>query len=143
MTVNREMRVFLWKQGFGEEVVQWVTTLYSSAMVRVQVNGRLGLPLRMERGLRQGCPLSQILFACMQDPFYRLIDGGVQEKGEEGVSGAGIMGYVDDTTILVNGEVGLPNVGRVIEMFGAATGMRVNGAKSRLLEVGSWVGGGA
>lgn len=81
--------------------------------------------------------MSEILFACLQDPFYRLIEEGVRELGGEGPSRAGIVGYVDDTTVLVGEETGLGNVGHIIEVFGAATGMRVNGVKSKLLEVGT------
>lgn len=50
--------------------------------MRVQVNGRLGVKIQMRRGLRQGCPLSQILFACIQDPFYRAIRRCVAGGGE-------------------------------------------------------------
>lgn len=48
---------------------------------------------------------------------------------------------MDDTTVLVGGEEGLKNVSRIVEIFSGATGMSVNSEKSKLLEVGSWVGG--
>lgn len=129
------------RMGFGGRVVGWVRTLYENASMRVQVNGRLGSSVSMGRGLRQGCPLSQILFACMQNPFYVLVDGGMGRLGESGGYCGNIVGYVDDTTVLLNGIEDLRKVGRVIEIFGNATGMRVNKQKSRLLEVGAWVGG--
>lgn len=47
----------------------------------MQINGRVGKMVSMGRGLRQGCPMSQILFACLQDPLYRLINVGVCKGG--------------------------------------------------------------
>lgn len=73
-------------------MVRCVQTLYEGAVVRVQVYGRLRDLVLMERGLRQGCPLSQLLFACVQNPFYGLVDKVMNRQGMRGEVAGGYCG---------------------------------------------------
>lgn len=66
--------------------------------VKVQVNDKLGQSLVMKRGIRQGCPLLQMLFVILQDPFYRAIKGRALGLGSVPMN---IVGYVDDTMVLI------------------------------------------
>ena len=54
----KTMRAF----GIGEEFIQWVSKVYSNASAVVNVNGFLSKQIPLERGVRQGCPLSAFLY---------------------------------------------------------------------------------
>ena len=51
------MRTLL-KSGFGPYSCKWVSLLYHNVFSRIIVNGNLSAPVSLERGVRQGCPLS-------------------------------------------------------------------------------------
>ena len=48
--------------GFGPSFIQWIQVLYNSVSSSVKVNGWLTAFVHLERGLRQGCPLSMPLY---------------------------------------------------------------------------------
>ena len=48
--------------GLGEDFIHWVCLIYSNATTRIKINGFLTDNLPLNRGLRQGCPLSPLLY---------------------------------------------------------------------------------
>ena len=48
--------------GFGEYFIKWIKILYSDARSFVKVNGFETFEFVTERGVRQGCPLSPLLY---------------------------------------------------------------------------------
>ena len=48
--------------GLGESFINWVKTIYSNAATRLNINGFLTEPIPLKRGVRQGCPLSALLY---------------------------------------------------------------------------------
>ena len=52
----------LCQMGFGEQFQKWVSTLYCSINSCVSMNGWLSELFNLNRGIRQGCPLSALLF---------------------------------------------------------------------------------
>ena len=53
--------------GFGPSFIQWVYTLYTGANMRIILNGYLSSRIDLKRGVRQGDPLSPLLYM-----FYAL-----------------------------------------------------------------------
>ena len=66
--------------GFGNNFTSWIKTLYSDIYSRIKINGFLTDPIRIERGVRQGCPLSAMLFVLMGEVLGDLIRGSVGIK---------------------------------------------------------------
>ena len=48
--------------GIGDNFINWIKVLYSNASATVNVNGNLTKAIPLERGVRQGCPLSSPLY---------------------------------------------------------------------------------
>ena len=47
---------------FKDSFCQWIQIIYSQCKASVNVNGYLTQTINMRRGIRQGCPLSGLLF---------------------------------------------------------------------------------
>jgi hypothetical protein len=62
-------------------VIQSIITLFSSTMIQVNVNGFLTAPFQQQRGLRQGDPISPLLFNIAFDPLLRAIDNAPSIQG--------------------------------------------------------------
>ena len=56
------LRSTLVHMGFGSSFVSWVDLLYSGIRSSVLVNGYMSAPFWPTRGVRQGCPLSPLLY---------------------------------------------------------------------------------
>lgn len=67
--------------GLGEQMMGWVLALYSDPRARVKVNGRLSDYFSICNGTRQGCPLSQLLFAMVLEPFICLVSKNMKIIG--------------------------------------------------------------
>jgi len=86
--------------GFGDRFVGWVQTLYTSATSRITLNVNLTDPVRLCRSVRQGCPLSSLLFTLAVEPLAYLINGdpdirGTLSSGERQIK---LLQFADDTT---------------------------------------------
>ena len=61
------------KMGFNDIFVSWIKILYRDIVSIVLVNGHQGDEFNIDRGVRQGCPLSMILYIIAQEPLYQAI----------------------------------------------------------------------
>ncbi len=61
------------KFGFGERIQKWIKLIYENAKSCVKVNGILTDPFPLERSVRQGCPLSALLYSITAEPLATLI----------------------------------------------------------------------
>ena len=124
--------------GFGHRLMKWIRLLYSSAKSRVKCNGVLTDSFTLERSVRQGCPLSALLYSITAEPLATML------KMDQHIEGINIPGggrslihqYADDTSITVRN---LASVKRVIELLGIyerASGAKMNMRKSEILCVG-------
>ena len=63
---DRVNHAFLYKTmrafGIGPVFIHWIRLIYSNATTRVEVNGFLSKNIPLRRGVRQGCPLSPLLY---------------------------------------------------------------------------------
>jgi len=125
--------------GFGGGFIESITLMYENATYIVQINGHLSTPIPIRCGVRQGCPLSMILFALCLKPLLYYLDErlqGIRVTGRQRTSK--VMAYAGDVSILVNSKEDVRIIREAITYYEKATGTKLNIAKSSVLAVGNW-----
>ena len=117
------MRAF----GIGPVFIQWVRQIYSNAITRVKVNGFLSANIPLRRGVRQGCPLSPLLYVLIIEilalQFRKNPDiVGFTVGGENIVS----MHYADDAIITILQNRCFKEVIKDLTASEQASGAKVN-----------------
>ena len=130
------LRRALERYGFGPAFRAAISTLYKDSMSCVQVNGWTSGKFALERSVRQGDPLSPILYnlidnflaaAIMGDPAY----AGLQLQLPAPCPKIASSLYADDKTFFARDEADLTALARWLHTYCGATGARVNWTKSR------------
>nr|XP_027122759.1 uncharacterized protein LOC113739671 [Coffea arabica] len=128
------------KFGFGERFIDIVWRLLANVWFSVIINGASHGFFKSSRGLRQGDPLSPVLFVIGAETLSRGLNNLAQQKGYLGfrVSRAcprvTHLAFADDVMIFTNGATaGLKGVMHVLGAYQQSSGQLVNTQKSGYL----------
>jgi hypothetical protein len=130
------------KFGFGNNFIQAIRTVYHNAQGLVKTNGTLTAPIKFERGVRQGDPLSGPLFTLTIEPFLLLCNQKLRDYGLKIPSPMNrtlvTSAYADDITVFITQDEGFPHLLKNFMIYGALSGATLNIQKSQGLFVGQW-----
>ena len=110
------------------DMPEWVLNLVQGLMHEVQVRPRFGgrskTSIDILRGVKQGCPLSPLLFILAYDPLLtRLVS----------MANTDVYAFADDAVISNENLSDIPRITKEIDDFGLVSGFGVNTEKSVLL----------
>lgn len=129
---------YLWatlsKYGIPGQFIDWLKTLYCEAESFPLINGWQGDTFGVEAGVRQGCPLSPLLYVFAIDPFLR----SLQECDFQGVPvphclPLTVVAYADDVTVVISEPREVQVLSAAIGSYSEASGSLVNLEKSQAL----------
>ena len=124
--------------GFKEGFCKWIKILNTNVRAAVLQSGILSEFFDIERGCRQGDPISAYLFLLCAQVMFVLIDNetnlkGIQINGKE----IKITQFADDTTLILDGnKKSLVAALNVLETFGSISGLKINTDKTKLVWIG-------
>nr|CAD39801.2 OSJNBa0071G03.15 [Oryza sativa Japonica Group]CAD40206.2 OSJNBa0019J05.4 [Oryza sativa Japonica Group] len=125
--------------GFPQKWLNWVQMVFSSASTAVLLNGVPGNSFTCKRGVRQGDPLSPLIYVLGAELLQRIVNRafnlGLISKPINANDGSGfpIIQYADDTLILLKtSQKEIFCFKALLNMFALSTGLKVNYAKSSL-----------
>lgn len=126
---------FLLRFGFSENLVRSFQSLYFRPEARIKINGSLTKRINLERGTRQGCPLSPLLFAIYIEPLAQAIRESNTIRGiTVNKIEHKIALYADDVLIyLSNPDVSLLKLFDSLEEYGRFSGYKLNIKKTQML----------
>ncbi len=121
------MLATLRKFNFGEGFVKWITILYTKPIISIKNNGWLSEDIELKRGVRQGCPLSALLFVLAVEIMAIAIRQNNQIKGFKcGDTEIKESLYADDTSLLLSDLTSLEEALNTINKFSMVAGPKLN-----------------
>ena len=120
---------------FGASLINWVKTLYSHTESCILNNGWASNLFEIQRGVRQGCPLSPYLFVLSAEVLATAIRETTNIKGIS-VNNVEIKlsQYADDTTLILDGSrESLISSLAMLDEFSKVSGLRLNDKKTEAL----------
>nr|CAD1823673.1 unnamed protein product [Ananas comosus var. bracteatus] len=127
-------------RGFGQRWINWISCLLHSSTTAVLVNGAAGLPFTCKRGLRQGDPLSPLLFILCTDVLFQMLHfaSSAHFLPSIGIGDAKLhtLQFADDMLLFFDGSTRLAAVIKLIlDAFSATSGLKINFQKSAIIPI--------
>lgn len=124
---------------FGRTFLKWIKILYSNPTIIVKNNGWLSECIRMERGIRQGCPVSALLFILSIEIMSNRIRNNSQITGfTYNTIEHKLSQYADDTTLLLSKIDAIKESFYEINTFCNHSGLKINLSKTEGIWLGSY-----
>ena len=137
------IREVLWeildRFGFPASIIKQIKLMYVGAKSKVVVNGFLSEIINFEKGIRQGCPLSSILYTLFVEPLAIRIRREVAVRGFKlpGGSEVKMIQHSDDMNFLVTNTASMVVIIKIVEHYGRMCGSKINKLKSFIIKVGA------
>lgn len=126
--------------GFSVRWREWICGLLATSSTRMMVNGTPGRPILNCLGLRQGDPVSPMIFILIMEPLHRLFQIAVDRGILSPLASLGVLQrlsmFADDVMIFLKPwDNDLHACAALLRLFGEVSGLRVNLRKSAALPI--------
>ncbi|KAL3702321.1 hypothetical protein R1sor_020343 [Riccia sorocarpa] len=122
---------------FGPRFCGYIRAILETAASSIIVNGRRSKPVKVTRSVRQGCPLSPLLFILVTQTLTDAVDEAVKSASVQGIylqpaNTHYCLGlYADDLHVIFRAtEEGATNVRDLLDKYANATGLKIQWNKS-------------
>ena len=112
---------------FGLNFIKWIRLLYNNISSYTMNNGYLSRNIKLSRGIRQGCPISALLFVLVAEML------SVKLRSDKNVTGISmnnieykICQLADDTTIFIKNLKSLQSAIDLFQNFQKCSGLKLN-----------------
>lgn len=137
-SINHQFLIsVLKKYGFGSTYIKWIQTLLNNQESCVINGGDTTKYFKLERGTRQGDPISAYLFILVLEVVFMMI------KENKNINGLNLFentflytAYADDTTLFLKDMKSVTEVMKVFEKFSNYSGLKPNTKKCEIAGIG-------
>jgi ribonuclease HI/exonuclease III len=134
---------YLWKvletYGFPKNFIKRVQNIYQYGKTAVMVNGTQGKPIEINRGVRQGDPMSCLIYDIAIEPLANML----RKSKLKGIKVPGtterilVSLFADDTLVYLRQKDDLNILKNVVELFCTASTAKFNIEKTEILPIGN------
>jgi hypothetical protein len=126
--------------GFGRNWCNLISLLLCTSSTRILVNGEPGEYIMHHRGLRQGDPLSPMLFILVMEALNAMVSYALREHILQPIASQQakhcISFYVDDVVLFMwPSHQDILAIISILDIFGHATGLKTNISKSSVTPI--------
>ena len=131
---------------FGPTFIKWIRTTYKSPSISIKNNGWLSESFEMKRGVRQGCPISSLLFILTAEILAHKLRLNANITGinigqfcdNNSNRVVKLRQYADDMILLGTNEISMKHSFKEISKFTAVAGPKLNMDKTEILVTGEY-----
>ncbi|CAM6097625.1 unnamed protein product [Calypogeia fissa] len=130
---------YLWStlshMGLGRNFIRLVQSLLTDAYSRVHINGSFSTEIQLRRGVRQGCPISPLLFVLSTHPLMRFLLTELRNNWLQGIKITDNLTvcyrlFADDLGVFIPAsELAFNQLKDALSIYELASGARLNLAK--------------
>ena len=130
----------LQKFNFGPQFIHWIKTIYNNPGAKIKNNGWLSDTFTISRGVRQGCPVSALLFIIAVEVLALNLKNDISVQGIKITTNLidkeiKLMQYADDTVLLLNDHNSINNAILNVREFSKVSGLILNVDKSEAISI--------
>jgi hypothetical protein len=135
--IQRSLQFF----NFPQKLINWIMSLYNNISTCTINNGHTSQFFHPTRGVRQGCPLSPILFVIAAEMLSIKIRTDITIQGlQTSKNSIKIAQFADDTIFyLKNNNSDISKVFTTLEEFSMISGLKVNKEKTEIIILGTHI----
>lgn len=129
-------------RGFSNKWIKWINSIVRGGKICVRINDQNSSYFVTGKGLRQGDPLSPLLFNLVADVFTKMLERAADEGLIKGLlteftpEGVISLQYADNTILFLDSKIEYArNLKWILCCFEQISGMKINFHKSDLLAV--------
>ena len=128
------------KFGFGENFINWIRIFYTDIFSSVKCNGFLTKYAPVKNSIKQGCPISALLYVLAAEPLGQAFlknnkIHGIKIPNSEKESK--YFAHADDTTLTVSDSSSISEAFKILDIYSEASGAKINRQKSEIMCLGS------
>ena len=127
----------LHKFNFGPQFIKWIKILYNDISSCVGNNGYYSSYFKLTRGIRQGCPISALLFLIMAEIM------AIKLRQSNNIKGITINGetykvkmLADDTSLILKDMASIELAIKEFQAFSKFSGLQLNLDKTEIIPIG-------
>ena len=122
--------------GLPPSLVLQISDLTSGCRSRVRINSGYSPYFTLQRGVRQGDPLSCLLFNFSIEPLAIKLRQKIKGLSVQGLAPAKIMLYADDVNLFIGADDSIPDISDCLTSVSYAIGSKFNMDKTDIKPVG-------
>ena len=124
------------KLRLGKTILEFIKLLYKDIFSKIEINGALTKKIIIKKGIRQGCPLSMLLFVICTDVLTRKIieNEKIKDITFQKVNFK-ITQYADDTKFVFKKVNEIKIIFNELKLFEKFSGTKINAEKSQMLTI--------
>jgi exonuclease III len=131
--INHEfLEIVLEKMNFNTSFIAVIKNLFANQEAHILDSGQLSKSFRVERGVRQGDPISPLLYILAFEPLLLGLKNNLQgiKLGQQFFK---ITAYADDLTIGIGSLSDWNHTSRLLEIYEKASNAKINKVKTKLV----------
>ena len=124
---------------FGPDIIKWIETFYCDITTCISVNGQYSSRFPIQRGVRQGDPVSPYLYLVCAEILSLMNRRNIKIKGIKIKNKEQLLSqFADDTTLYLNGpEKSFIEAINMFSKFSHIFGLKINFDKTQIIWIGS------